>query len=282
MSELEKTKRFNIEDININSGDEEREESLEATALEESMDELDEIMSEDENSKDFTNEETPIEFEEEHIENEEIIKETEETKIDEDDSGFEDENNIEANDLTGELDLSEKSNENLDSELESIVKNDFQEKTIIDMDMPKGNTIGIASDHRGYKLKQKLTKYLTNLGYTVVDFGTDANVSVDYPEFGFKLGEAVADHEVEKGIAICGSGIGISIACNKIKGVRCAKVDNVKEVKYARKDNDANVIAIAGNMPTFRAKDIVDAYLKTSFSGLDRHKRRIEMLDNRG
>ena len=282
MSELEKTKRFNIEDININSDDEGREESLEATALEESMDELDEIMSEDENSKDFTNEETPIELEEEHVEDEEIIKETEEIKIDEDDSDFEEENNIEANDLTGELDLSEKSNENLDPELESIVKNDYQEKTIVDMDMPKGNTIGIASDHRGYKLKQKLTKYLTNLGYTVVDFGTDANVSVDYPEFGFKLGEAVADHEVEKGIAICGSGIGISIACNKIKGVRCAKVDNVKEVKYARKDNDANVIAIAGNMPTFRAKDIVDAYLKTSFSGLDRHKRRIEMLDNRG
>ncbi len=189
-------------------------------------------------------------------------------------------------DLTGKFDLSketiEKTNKESDPELESIVKNNFQEKTIVDMNIPKAKTIGVASDHRGYKLKQKLTKYLTNKGYTVVDFGTDGSVSVDYPEFGFKLGEAVADYEVEKGIAICGSGIGISIACNKIKGVRCAKVDNIKEVKYARKDNDANIIALAGNMPTFRAKDIVDAYLSTSFTGLDRHKRRIEMLDNRG
>lgn len=289
MSELEKTKRFNIEDININSDDEEREESLEATALEESMDELDEIMSEDESSKDFTNEETPIEFEEGPEDHEIVEEEPEETVIlNEEESEFEEEKEKimdeynKTHEFKDELVLSEETDEEIDPGLESIVKNDYQEETIIDMDMPKGNTIGIASDHRGYKLKQKLTKYLTNLGYTVVDFGTDGNASVDYPEFGFKLGEAVADFEVEKGIAICGSGIGISIACNKIKGVRCAKVDNVKEVKYARKDNDANVIAIAGNMPTFRAKDIVDAYLNTSFTGLDRHKRRIEMLDNRG
>lgn len=173
-------------------------------------------------------------------------------------------------------------NDNVDSALEKIVKNDFQEETIVQMEMPKQKTIGIASDHRGYKLKQKLTKYLGKKGYTVIDFGTDSVRSSDYPEFGFKLGEAVANFEVEKGIAICGSGIGISIACNKIKGVRCAKVDNVRETKYSRKDNDANIIAIAGNIPLFRAKDIVDAYLKTEFSGLVRHRKRIIMLNNRG
>lgn len=285
MSDLEKTKRFNIEDINVDS--DEKEESLEAAALEENMDELDEIMSEDENSKDFVDDDFEIEFDEEPVKNEEGSEEIinndseEESDFEEEKEKIMDEFN-KTHEFKDELILSEENNEKMDPELEKIVKNDYQEETIVAMDIPKGNTIGIASDHRGYKLKQKLTKYLTKKGYTVVDFGTDGTFSVDYPEFGFKLGEAVADFEVEKGIAICGSGIGISIACNKIKGVRCAKVDNVKEVKYARKDNDANVIAIAGNMPTFRAKDIIDAYLNTSFTGHDRHKRRIEMLDNRG
>ena len=178
-------------------------------------------------------------------------------------------------DLKSDLDLADK------EELEQIVHNDFQGKTIVDVKIPESKTIGIASDHRGYNLKQKLTKYLNKKGYTVVDYGSDSRISSDYPEFGFKLGEAVANFEVEKGVAICGSGIGISIACNKIKGVRCAKVDNVKEIKYARKDNDANIMAIAGNMPLIRAKDIVDAYLKTPFSGLERHQRRIDMLNER-
>ncbi len=178
-------------------------------------------------------------------------------------------------DLKSDLNLADK------EELEQIVHNDFQGKTIVDVKIPESKTIGIASDHRGYNLKQKLTKYLNKKGYTVVDYGSDSRISSDYPEFGFKLGEAVANFEVEKGIAICGSGIGISIACNKIKGVRCAKVDNVKEIKYARKDNDANIMAIAGNMPLIRAKDIVDAYLKTPFSGLERHQRRIDMLNER-
>jgi len=187
-------------------------------------------------------------------------------------------------DLTNNIQVSKEmiKNNSKESSLESIVRNNYQEKTIVDMKIPVGNRIGIASDHRGYKLKQKLTKYLTKKGYTVIDLGTDGKASVDYPVYGFKLGIAVADIDVDKGIAICGSGIGISIACNKIKGVRCAKVDNVKEVKYARKDNDANVIAISGDMLTFRAKDIVDAFLNTQFTNLDRHKRRIEMLDNRG
>lgn len=166
-----------------------------------------------------------------------------------------------------------------DASLKDIVKNDYQEKTILDINIPD-KKIGIASDHRGFKLKQKLTKYLNKLGYTVVDYGCDDKSSHDYPEYGFKLGKAIRDGQVLKGIAICGSGIGISIACNKVKKVRCAKVDNVKEVKYSRNDNDANVIAINGNMPLFRAKDIVDAFLKTPFSNLDRHKKRIEMLDN--
>lgn len=168
---------------------------------------------------------------------------------------------------------------NEEASLKDIVKNDYQEKTILDLNIPD-NKIGLASDHRGFKLKQKLTKYLTKKGYTVIDYGCDDKTSHDYPEYGFKLGKAIRDGKVEKGIAICGSGIGISIACNKVKKVRCAKVNNIKEAKYTRQDNDANIIAINGNMPLFRAKDITDVFLKTPFSNQERHQKRIDMLDN--
>ena len=140
--------------------------------------------------------------------------------------------------------------------------------------------IGIASDHRGYDLKQKLTNYLTKKGYTVINYGCDDKNSHDYPEYGFKLGEAVRDKKVEKAVAICGSGIGISIACNKVKGVRCAKVNSIKEAKYTRLDNDANIIALSGETKLDRAIDIVNTFLNTEFSNEERHKKRIEMVDN--
>lgn len=164
-------------------------------------------------------------------------------------------------------------------ELKDIVKNDYQEKTILNLEI-NTKKIGVASDHRGFKLKQKLTNYLNKRGYTVIDYGCDNGNAHDYPEYGFKLGEAIRDKKIEKGIAICGSGIGISIACNKVKGVRCAKVNSAKEAKYTRLDNDANAIALNGDMPLYRAKDIVDTFLKTEFSNEDRHKNRIKMLDN--
>ena len=128
--------------------------------------------------------------------------------------------------------------------------------------------IGIASDHRGYVLKTKLIKYLEKK-YEVVDYGTDSDKEiVDYTKYGFILGEAVRDDEVAFGIAICGSGIGISIACNKVKGVRCAKVDSIKDAKLTRKDNDANIMAISGTTKLYKAKDLVDAFLKTKFSNI--------------
>lgn len=165
-----------------------------------------------------------------------------------------------------------------DVSLESIVKNSYQEKTIVDMKIPDLKAIGIASDHRGYKLKQKLTKYLCKKGYHVIDYGTDSTVSVDYPLYGIKLGEAVASLEVPFGIAICGSGIGISIACNKVKGVRCAKVSNIDDVKWTRRDNDANIIAFSAKTPLYRAKDMIDVFLKEKFSNISRHQNRIDMI----
>lgn len=164
-------------------------------------------------------------------------------------------------------------------ELEDIVKNDHQGKTIVEMKQIDPNRIGIASDHRGYKMKQKLTKYLIKKGYTVIDYGGEGIKNDNYTEYGFKLGKAIKNHEIEKGIAICGSGIGISIACNKVQKVRCAKVVNPKEAKWARNDNDANAIAISAKVPLYRAKDIIDTFLNTEFSGLERHQKRIDDLN---
>ncbi|MFA5407304.1 MAG: RpiB/LacA/LacB family sugar-phosphate isomerase [Bacilli bacterium] len=140
--------------------------------------------------------------------------------------------------------------------------------------------IGIASDHRGYKLKQKLTKYLKKKCYDVIDYGTNSIEKVDYPDFGIMLGEAYANQKIDYGIAICGNGIGISIACNKVKGVRCAKVDNEKEAKMARLHNDANIIAIGTNKFFFEDKDIIDAFLKTQFSQIERHHQRIQKISD--
>lgn len=138
--------------------------------------------------------------------------------------------------------------------------------------------IGIANDHRGYKLKLKLVDYLKKKGYEVTDYGTDSTVSVDYPDYGILLGEKVRDKEVDYGIAICGSGIGISIACNKVKGVRCAKVNNTREAKLCRQDNNANIIALNEKMYVFEAKDIIDTFLKTEYKEEERYQRRIDKI----
>ncbi len=138
--------------------------------------------------------------------------------------------------------------------------------------------IGIASDHRGFELKQKLRDSLAKLNYEVDDYGTFSEDSVDYPDFGIKLGEEVASKNDDFGIAICGSGIGISIACNKVKGIRCAKVSNELEAKYTRNDNDANIVALSSEVPFEKALEIVKVFINTPFSKEERHQRRIEKL----
>ncbi|MBE6146711.1 MAG: RpiB/LacA/LacB family sugar-phosphate isomerase [Firmicutes bacterium] len=138
--------------------------------------------------------------------------------------------------------------------------------------------IGIANDHRGYKLKIKIKEYLCKKGYKVEDLGSLSTESVDYPDYAFKLGTEIVEKRVDFGIAICGSGIGISIACNKVKGIRCAKVNNAKETKLAIIDNDANVIALSGSTPFFRALDILDVVLKVKHPQSERHDRRIRKI----
>jgi hypothetical protein len=135
--------------------------------------------------------------------------------------------------------------------------------------------IGIASDHRGYKLKEQL-KHM--LDYEFIDYGTYSEESCDYPDFAFKLGEAVRDNKVDFGVAICGSGIGISIACNKVKGIRCAKVDNEEDAIYTREDNDANIVAFTSEKTIEDAELIVNNFINTNFSNLEKHQRRIDKI----
>ena len=140
--------------------------------------------------------------------------------------------------------------------------------------------IAIASDHRGYHLKTTLISYLLKKGYEILDLGTDSVISADYPKYAFLLCDRVSKKEADFGIVICGTGIGISIACNKAKGIRCAKVDNIKEAELTRSDNDANVLALNGRMMSFKAKDIVDVFLKTNFSNKERYIRRLKMIED--
>lgn len=139
--------------------------------------------------------------------------------------------------------------------------------------------VGISCDHRGYKLKEKLKPYIIKKGFEIEDFGTNSIESVDYPDYGFILGEAVRDKKVDLGIAICGTGLGISIACNKVKGVRCSRVVNAQEAKTTRLHNNANIVALNEKMPLFVAKDIVDAFLNTGYEPEERFDRRIAKIN---
>ena len=138
--------------------------------------------------------------------------------------------------------------------------------------------IAVASDHRGFKLKTELIDYLIDKDYEVIDCGTFSEESTDYPDYAFKLGESVSKQAAEFGIAICGTGIGISIACNKVKGIRCAKVDTEEEVIATRNDNDSNIIAFGEKMSLEKAKKLVDLFISTPCSKEEKHIRRINKI----
>ena len=142
--------------------------------------------------------------------------------------------------------------------------------------------VGIANDHRGYKLKEELVDFLKSIGYDVINYGSDTPDSVDYPVYAFKLGEAIRDGEIERGILIWRTGIGMSIACNKVKGVRCAKVDNVEEAALTRIDNDSNVIAVSYVKDATELKEIIKTFLEIKFSKEERHQRRVELINHYG
>ena len=138
--------------------------------------------------------------------------------------------------------------------------------------------LGFASDHRGFKLKNELIKHFSDNGYSTIDYGTNSEESCDYPDFAFKLGNGVLLNEVDFGVAICGSGIGISIALNKMKGIYCAKVDNPDEAMHTRLDNNTNVIAFGEKMDINNAILSVETFINTEFSYLEKHQRRINKV----
>lgn len=135
--------------------------------------------------------------------------------------------------------------------------------------------VAIASDHRGYELKKNIINNMKDIKF--IDLGTNSTKSVDYPDYAFKLGDYVLKNKCF-GIAICGSGIGISIACNKVKGIRCAKVNSIKDAIMTRKDNDSNIIALNGSINKDRAIKIIYNFLNTNFSNEERHIRRINKI----
>ncbi len=141
--------------------------------------------------------------------------------------------------------------------------------------------IALGSDHGGYALKEAVKKHLTERGIEFKDFGTDGLASCDYPEFGRAAAEAVASGECEKGIVICTTGIGISIVANKVKGIRCALCSETTTARLTREHNDANMLALGGGFTgELLANEIVDVFLDTEFSGLEKHSRRISKIED--
>ena len=140
--------------------------------------------------------------------------------------------------------------------------------------------IAIGSDHGGYDLKQLVIQYLEETQIPYQDMGCDSRASVDYPVYGKAVAQAVADGSCEKGIVICTTGIGISIAANKVPGVRCALCSDTLSARMTRLHNNANVLAMGGGMigPNL-ALDIVETFLNTPFSEEEKHKRRVDMLN---
>ncbi len=143
--------------------------------------------------------------------------------------------------------------------------------------------IAIASDHGGYELKEFLKKYIVEKyeeeGFEVIDLGTHSEESVDYPVYGKACGEAVASGTADRGIVCCGTGIGISIAANKVKGVRCALCTDIHMAVMTRKHNDSNILALGGRtIKQEYALEVLNAWLTTKFEG-GRHQKRVDMLD---
>lgn len=136
--------------------------------------------------------------------------------------------------------------------------------------------IGLASDHRGYRAKKMLKDNLYK--YEVIDYGTDNEDSVDFPVYAKKLGNAILNDEVDLGIAICGTGIGMSIALNKMNGVYCAKVSNVSEATLCKSHNNANVIAISEDMSEDVMIEVVNKFIETPFSNVSKYIRRNDMI----
>ncbi len=138
--------------------------------------------------------------------------------------------------------------------------------------------IALGADHAGFEFKEKIKELLKSMGLEFRDFGTSTPESTDYPDYGHKVAQAVSRGEADRGILVCGTGIGMSIVANKHPGVRAAAVESVASAKLAREHNDANILAIGARIiPWDRAQEIVRIFLTTAFEG-GRHQRRVDKI----
>jgi ribose 5-phosphate isomerase B len=139
--------------------------------------------------------------------------------------------------------------------------------------------IAIGSDHAGFRLKEELRRHLESAGHTVIDLGTASEESVDYPDYGLAVGRAVASGQAGRGVAVCGTGIGIAIAANKVPGIRAGTPGDLYATRLMREHNDANVIAFGARLTAAPlAIAMLDLFLETGFAG-GRHARRVDKLD---
>ena len=145
--------------------------------------------------------------------------------------------------------------------------------------MSEVKVIGIGNDHAAVEMKNQIKEFLEEKGYQVINYGTDSDESCDYPEDGEKVGRAVAEGKVDAGVLICGTGIGISIAANKVKGVRAAVVSEPVSARLTKEHNNANIIAFGARIVGIEmAKEIVSAWLNAEYIGSGRHERRVDMI----
>jgi ribose 5-phosphate isomerase B len=143
----------------------------------------------------------------------------------------------------------------------------------------KAGHIGLACDHGGFKLKEELKAFLKSIGVEPIDMGTFNEDSMDYPDFGALVAERISRGELEKGILICGTGIGMSIVANKFRGVRAALANDLYSSRFSREHTDANILVIGGRIVgKDLAKEIVRVWLETPFAG-GRHKRRLQKIE---
>ncbi len=138
--------------------------------------------------------------------------------------------------------------------------------------------IAVASDHRGFEAKQQIKSIVSQLGHECIDFGTNNNVPVDYPDLAYLAAKAVAENQADKAILACGTGIGMCIAANKIKGIRAALCNDELSAQISRHHNNANVLCLSGDLTgAVLLRKIVEVWLNTEFSG-GRHQRRIKKI----
>ncbi len=141
--------------------------------------------------------------------------------------------------------------------------------------------VALGADHRGFGLKEGLKRWLAARGHEAIDLGPDSSDRVDYPDYAFRVANAVARHQADRGILVCSTGIGMSIAANKVQGVRAALVDSVRLARLSREHNDANVLCLGADVVSAdEARRIVGVWLRTEFAG-GRHARRVRKLNVR-